>query len=348
MSYFGEVLETARRARGLTRSQLADLAGVNESLIISYERGLESGPPDPALARRTAVALRITPELMAGSGRVHGAIGVDVHMRRRASASPTVWRRAEAQLNMHRLHAARLFEEISLRADQIVPRFDPMDVSPTAAARLTRMQWRIPVGPVRALIQWMEAAGCLVIDEDLGTPRIDGVAQWSGDHPVVLLNSRVPTDRRRWTLAHEIGHLCLHDLVSNEMEQEADEFAAEFLMPADLIGPQLRTVSLGRLLDLKRQWGVSVQALIRRAHDLGRIGEEQRDQLYRSLSARGWRQHEPVSDELAAEQVELTRRIGRELTAKGLGAEEIARLAGYADASCDHPFCPSPPRLRAV
>lgn len=60
------------------------------------------------------------------------------------------------------------------------------------------------------LVDWLEAAGCIVFIESFGTPRVDGLSQWIDDHPVVLLNSEAPIDRQRWTLAHETGHLCMH------------------------------------------------------------------------------------------------------------------------------------------
>ena len=113
----------------------------------------------------------------------------------------------------------------------------------------------------------MEAAGCLIIDTDFETTRVDGLSQWSGAHPVVMLNVGAPTDRRRLTLAHELGHLCLHRQgVPDDVESDANTFAAEFLMPAETIRPELRNLTVGRLHDLKRYWRVSMQALIERAH----------------------------------------------------------------------------------
>ena len=55
-----------------------------------------------------------------------------------------------------------------------------------------------------------------------------------------MINSRVPTDRKRMTLAHELGHIVMHSEpihLSKQSEEEAMRFAAEFLMPAHLIRP---------------------------------------------------------------------------------------------------------------
>lgn len=68
---------------------------------------------------------------------------------------------------------------------------------------------------------------------------------------VILVNKREPNVRQRFTAAHEIGHFILHkeligekfeenymlrsDKTSNKQEQEANRFAAETLMPFNLI-----------------------------------------------------------------------------------------------------------------
>jgi Zn-dependent peptidase ImmA (M78 family) len=260
-----------------------------------------------------------------------------------------LWRQLEARLNMYRMHARHLFEEVAVRAEQRILTFDPMDVDPVNAARLIRAQWRMPVGPVRHLAQWMEAAGCLLIEEDFGTPRVEGLSQWVDDYPVVLLNLRSPTDRKRLTLAHELGHLCLHaEYASEDMEHEATRFAGEFLMPADVIRPQLRNFTLGKLHDLKREWGTSMQALIERARELNLITPGQRLNLYKALSARGWRVREPLGDELVSEQAKLAGDIGDALATKGLSLDDIAELAGFSPHNSQHPFAPRRRALRAV
>ncbi|EUA24046.1 hypothetical protein I552_10249 [Mycobacterium xenopi 3993] len=73
-----------------------------------------------------------------------------------------------------------------------------------------RALWRMPMGPVVNLTRWMEAAGCLVFEEDFGTQRIDGLSQWVDDHPIILINANAAPDRKRLTKAHELGHLVLH------------------------------------------------------------------------------------------------------------------------------------------
>lgn len=347
MNGFGEVLETLRRAGGMTQEDLWREINITQAALSRYENNLRM--PDTEVIDRLAQTLGVTPRFLTHDHAVRGALAVDAHMRRQRTTRASLWRRLEARLNKYRLHAATLFEEVSMRAEQVVPTFDPIDTSPAEVALMVRAQWRMPVGPVRGLVRWLEAAGCIIVEEDFGTARIDGMSQWVGDHPVMLINGATPTDRKRLTLAHELGHLVLHNgLSSEELEREANEFAAEFLMPAHVIKADLRPATIGRLRDLKRVWGVSIQALFERAYALRLVTSAERVSFYKSMSTRGWRTVEPDSDQLAPEIPELLSMIGESLRAKGLTNDEIANLAGFAEGSTDNPFARPVRRLKVI
>jgi Zn-dependent peptidase ImmA (M78 family) len=347
MMNLGEVLVTARRARGYTQEELAEASGVTQAALSRYENDLRD--PEPDVLVRIAQALGVTEAFLQRASRIRGGMAVEAHMRRRQTAKPTLWRGVEARLNMYRMHARLLFEEVSLHADQQVPRFDLFEMTPSDAARMVRMQWRMPLGPVRSLIRWLEAAGCLVFEEDFGTARIDGMSQWVEDHPIILINRRAPVDRKRWTLAHELGHLCLHSVdISDDVETEANEFAAEFLMPIEVIRPQLSNLKVGKLLDLKREWVVSMQALMERAYGASLLSSAQRSNMYKAFSARGWRTSEPLSEQLPPEHTGLPAAIGEALFNKGLSTEDIADLAGFDSPTQNNLFPVPGPRLRSL
>jgi Zn-dependent peptidase ImmA (M78 family) len=119
-------------------------------------------------------------------------------------------------------------------------------------------------------------------------------------------------------------------------------------MPAHVIKPDLRPVTLGRLRDLKRVWGVSMQALCERSYSLGVLTAADRTRLYKAMNARGWRTSEPDGDLLAPEEPELVTAIGTALRAKGLSGREIAEQAGYAPDVDENPLVGPLRRLQAV
>lgn len=343
----GDVLLTARRAAGMTHADLVQRVGVTQAALSRYENDLRE--PDGEVLERLSEALGLSVDFLTHQFRLSGGIAADAHMRRQRSTKVSDWKRVEARLNLLRMRSAFFFERVPMSTATHVPTFDPAETSAADAARLVRAQWRMPIGPVRNLTRWLESAGGVVVAETFGTRRIDGMSQWAAAHPVVLVNSELPVDRYRWTLAHELGHVVLHNqFVDEDPEQQANDFAAEFLMPEHLISPLLHHVTMGRLLDLKREWGVSMQAILERAYRLERVSAAERQLIYRALGARGWRTTEPGSDGLAAEAPDLISNPGEELRRRGMSDDEIARLTGARTAAHGPPFIRPRHTLHAV
>lgn len=81
------------------------------------------------------------------------------------------------------------------------------------------------------------------------------------------------------------------------VEDQANRFAAELLMPAAELREMLPTSMNARAWDtlgaLKEQRGVSIQALLFRARRLGCIGDVTCRNAVIALTQRGWRRQEP-------------------------------------------------------
>ncbi len=87
----------------------------------------------------------------------------------------------------------------------------------------------------------------------------------------VYLGAVAGQGRDRFTMCHELGHLLLHDNVAfprgepgehkwiEDSEWQADTFAAEFLMPVDLVRSNCRGPH-----DIADKFGVSTKAAINR------------------------------------------------------------------------------------
>ena len=81
-----------------------------------------------------------------------------------------------------------------------------------------------------------------------------------------------------------------------QMEYEANEFAAEFLLPKD----SFKRSIIGHENDieyyrhLKRIWQVSISMMIMRSKSLNIIDSNEYTNLYKKLSYRGWRKNEPL------------------------------------------------------
>ena len=132
--------------------------------------------------------------------------------------------------------------------------------------------------------------------------------------PLIVVRQSTSWERTRWTLAHELGHLAMDELSGvslglKEIEKRADRFAAEFLAPYGSLRDELRGITPARidaLDDLRRRWGVSLSALVRRAHVHADITESQYRYWFRTLNARNLlrdkrRSTYPVRPQAAAE-----------------------------------------------
>lgn len=115
---------------------------------------------------------------------------------------------------------------------------------------------------------------------------------------MVLGSDKDDRARSRFDCAHELAHLVLHGEIIwgvKEVEEQAHQFAAAFLMPAEQIYDDLpTTVDWQKLFSLKQHWQTSLAALLMRAKRLGRMSEATYLTAVKAASARGWRRREPV------------------------------------------------------
>lgn len=114
-----------------------------------------------------------------------------------------------------------------------------------------------------------------VVDPTL-PPEVSGKIKREGRAYRITLNGRDAPRRQRFTLAHEIGHFVLHrdqlgagivdnamyrSRLSSELETQANRFAAELLMPANLVFQLYRQENIRSLHALADRFDVSVDAM---------------------------------------------------------------------------------------
>ncbi|MFH1235565.1 MAG: ImmA/IrrE family metallo-endopeptidase [Parcubacteria group bacterium] len=100
------------------------------------------------------------------------------------------------------------------------------------------------------------------------TDSISGILVMEGDCMTIGFNENHPWCRRRFSIAHEIGHLLMGHLCKGEdkgspAEIEAYKFAAELLMPAEFFKKELEL----DLDVLSKKYQVSKEALCKRFID---------------------------------------------------------------------------------
>lgn len=320
-------LRMARDLAGVSQGILADAADVSVASISLYERG-GAIPSDAKLATFAA----------------HLDVGVEFFYSSTTSPNtPAFFRSLRATKSVDRRRArhkieviyelVKALEKVVRLPEREVPEYpvsETQEGGPGMAARRTRQDWDLPPGPIRNVIRSVERRGVIVAQPQEDNPQIDAYSVNYPDRPIIAMSlAKGKHDRCRFDVAHELGHLVMHepaDAVSPLAERQADQFAAEYLMPREHIEADLRAAeTLSALLHLKRKWRVSLAALIRRRYDLKIIDKARYTYYMKTISARGWRRHEPVDLGKPETPILLT----RAMQLANLTERDLAQHTGY-------------------
>lgn len=336
----GGMLLLARNRRRKTQTELAKDTGVPQAAISRIENGTRdalSQEEIQSIARALRFPVRFFYEqepLYRTPMSLHGAA-----FRKKASVSAKDQHEVVALANLYVIHFRKMLDAVDLEPEFLLLQFEVVNdkssvsvnangvTSASEAAQKVRASWQLGCGPIQNLTQFVEATGVLVVDGDFGIADIDGVTlRPPGMRPVIVLNRNRPADRKRFSLAHEYGHVVLHPYPYDGMEQEANEFAAELLMPGVGVLPDLkRGLSIPRLGQLKLKWRTAMSALIYRAKALGAITDEAATSLYKRMSASGYRTREPQEFDVEPEAGKLAGQlVDVHLTGLGYHMEELA------------------------
>lgn len=351
MSAPHQLLSIARTARALSQSALASKMGTSQTQVSALESGRV--PLEGQYLSSAATALELPEAFFGQLPPRHATDTSPFHYRKLQSVGATKQGQIHSKLQMLQLQVEELLRDDVDRS--AFEGFRPFEVEEyrggaREVAQLVRVSWGLPVGPVANAIHLVEQAGALVILCDFGTTAVDGLSRFvAGLPPMIFLNQSAPPDRMRRTVVHETGHLIMHvgRTPTPTLEEQADDFASEFLMPTREIRRDFAMgVDLQRLAGLKLKWGVSMQSLVMRANELGIIDAKKKKSLFVQMSMRGWRTREPVHVE--PELPTALRGIIDGLRERGLSLEALAEQAKLTHKEFVSNFYPGRGGLRLI
>ena len=320
-------LQQARELRGWTQTALAQQVAVHPSAIAQ----LETGRIQPSLPVLDAIS-RVTGFPPTFFTRPSGPPLPLGSLRFRARAAMTARQRRQAWGYAQTLY--ELMASMAVQTEYPTPRLPRLDGDPVAAAAVTREALGLaPDRPIGPLLRTLERSGVWVLAIPVPLPRRDACSAWAGGDgatPVLVVAATPAGDRRRFSVAHELGHLVLHQIPEGPphvLERQADAFAEAFLLPAAALREALvPPITLTTLADLKARWGVSLQALIRRALTLECVTPSQYRSLSAQLGVRGWRTREPVA--VPVERPRALRQLAELLYGRPINYPQLAHEAG--------------------
>lgn len=332
---FGERLKLARSRAGLSLRGLAEAIdrAVTAQAIGRYERGEMLPGSETALKLAKALDVPLSYLFSPSEIRLEG-----VEFRKTASTRAQERAMVEAAVVDH-LDRYLLIEDIleigSHEWDK--PQGAPYGVASLddaeAAAERLRQEWNLGGDAIPNMTELIEEHGIKVLKLDFPL-SVDGltcrVARPAKEPvPVIVGSVAKSAERRRFTLAHELGHMVMKVVGDLDEEKACQRFASALLMPReDLlfeVGQRRHAFGYAEIIQIKRMYGISAAALMARLRDLEVIGENTMQMVFRGIG-RTWRKAEPEPLTENEEPKRFQRLVLRALAEDNISLPKAAEL----------------------
>jgi Zn-dependent peptidase ImmA (M78 family) len=289
MIFNPQMMILAREARGISQSELT--SGLTTISQATYSR-VEKGIIDIQENQLEELALRLDfPTSF--FFRTNSPVGSykEYLYRKRETMPKKQQVKLEATFSLLRIFFEDLLREVDI-PEYAFPQIEIEHTNtPEIIANKVRQYLGVPKGPITNLVQLLENNGIVVYFLQDAPEKFDGttVITSSGTR-ILVVNGSMPNYRVKFTIAHELCHLICHipfpdyNPFKGDIENEANRFAAEFLMPAEQIRPELSRLTYSALTDIKGYWKVSKSAIIYRAKALSCIDQNRYIYLMTELS----------------------------------------------------------------
>ena len=318
-NFNGEQLKKARIYRGYTVGELAELSGYQRQTISMYENK-KSTPIDASVVFNLSRVLNFPPQFFTDQ-----TINIDSGSTYfRALLTTNKKYRSQQEQKMEFVAALYSFIQEYVDFPELnLPEF-PQNASPEEAASILRKHWGLGDRPISNLIYTAEENGIIVTSFKTETDDVDAFSKMieiNGEQRYFIGYSSNKTSAARihFDVAHELGHICLHDWSEDvetlskeefkEREEQAHRFAAAFLLPESTFRNEIirSPYSLPYYKQLKQKWKVSMAAMIRRAYTLDIITSDDYQILVRTMQRRSIWKNEPLDDILITAEPSLLR-----------------------------------------
>jgi len=302
---FGDRLRLARKRAGLSLRDLAERIGndVSAQAISKYESGKMF--PSSGVLVALGKALDVSLDFLMSS-EVAALAGVE--FRKHSGTSAAERARAESIVIDEVERHLALDSILGLDSEKnelpkklvTVHSFDEVEKHADAL----RKTWELGNDPIPSMTGLLEDKGVKIIAVDIpkalsgltgNVQRPDG----KPEVPIIVVSTQFTIERRRFTLAHELGHRIIGNTEGDlKPEKAIDRFAGAFLVPKkhllnEVAGARDALPPYNEIVRLKHLYGVSAAAMLVRLRDIGILSESTVSYAFQTY-ARTWRTAEPV------------------------------------------------------
>jgi Zn-dependent peptidase ImmA (M78 family) len=291
--FVGASLRLARLFHGHSLSDLGERVNVSKQFLSRVESGSER--VSAALEEALALELDVLPEFFRHV-EPNPISDEQCHFRSHLTTKVALRQVARARGEMLKSLVAVVDEHVDL------PKYEVEEADPETpdsierAAERFRQIFGLGVGPLSNVLRVAENAGAIVMKVRGLAPEIDAIS-FATQRPLIALNDDGRSAcRRRFGIAHELGHFALHIgvLTGDRLtETQANRFASALLMPRHSFATECRMAIRGARLNwpglsaLKMRWGVSKAAIVYRGRQLGVFSEDHARAGYIGLKRHG-------------------------------------------------------------
>lgn len=334
---FGERLERARKAAGLSLRALGDLVGVSQTAISKYEKELIT--PDSTMLIKLSDALNVKIEYFFRPKKFTFSLeNVDYRKREitqknldliNAKILDKIEKRFELESFFPKLPSDTF--ELPQKLPKVINTPEEIDL----LADKLRRYWKLGLNPIADMIDVFESHGIRVFDiDDNIDNNFDGLATSINGKHIIVISKGWPGDRQRFTLAHELGHIILANRLGKNIgideEKAANRFAGAFLLPQyaikEELGEERNFIEIQELSLLKKEYGISMQGAFIRAFQTNIIQQKQYSILWRMFKKKDWLKKEP-GEQLPPEESHMFKQlVFHALAEEFIGESKAAEL----------------------
>ncbi|AUW97130.1 helix-turn-helix domain-containing protein [Streptococcus pluranimalium] len=316
-------LTKARIARGLSKKELAERTGISRQMISNYELGKTHPGASKLMTIVAELDFPYTYFTSEPKRFYEGATFFRSQSAATKRARDMQAVRLEFQKEIYDLLSRYVnFPELTLPDILMKNIYDITNKDIEEKAKELRELWGLGKDlPISNLTEIAEVNGIIIVESNMSDDKLDAVSEWIEDRPFIMLTDNGESAvRRRFNIAHELGHILLHgdiesihDYTSQELkniiEKQANHFASCLLLPESSFLKSLLSTNLDFYIELKKYWKVSIQSMIMRTYQLELINDDQKLYLFKKIAFNKWKKCEPLDDELIPEKPSLYRKV---------------------------------------
>ena len=334
-------LKSARILSGLSLQELATKTNgvISQPSLSRYERG--DTLPEPEKLRLLARAMGLSVDYFLRDSVELGQVEFRKNSRLGKKQQGQILEQTRDFLERY-LEAEHLLSRPSAKLPLLSYSVSDPEAAEKAANDL-RQEWSLGLNPIHSIVEELEAHSIRVLAL-VADNKFDGLSSRpGGEHSFMVFNNdsaTKPIDRQRFTLLHELGHHYLNIPPGNDDEKIVNRFAGAFALPGDVmkerLGASRKRISPTELLGLKKEFGLSVAALLYRAKDLEIISTYTHQQAMIQLNYMGWRSKEPVAFVGEEQPMRLLEILARGIIEETISTSKAAQLYGMKTGDFRH------------